>query len=54
MPLGFYPAPGRDGARDQLPPWKQSAQPQTLLTGDAELKVLLFAGVVVGGVFFDG
>lgn len=33
---------------------KQSAQPQTLFTGDAEIKVLLFAGVVVGGFFFNG
>lgn len=30
---------------------KQSAQPQTLFTGDAELKVLVFAGVVVGSFF---
>jgi len=28
---------------------KQSAQPQTLFTEDAELRVLVFAGVVVGG-----
>lgn len=33
---------------------KQSAQPQTLFIGDAELKVLVFAGVVVGGFFFNG
>lgn len=31
---------------------KQSAQPHTLFTGDAELKVLGFAGKVVGGFGF--
>lgn len=30
---------------------KQPTQPQTLFTGDAKLKVLVFAGVVVEGFF---
>ena len=33
---------------------KQSAQPQTLFTGDAELEVLVFAGAVVGRIFLNG